>query len=243
MKTNTANKDTDDKKWWGKLKPPIPFLSVYPPLWLFCFLLFLGVDIYSKVWITKNLNYNLSFSQYKWVPKTDIVDLKALGVHPKANGQKQINILGDDGKFLKLRLVFNDRFIFGLGPNLPYLGFFLSFFASCFLVFFHWYNMGLGNAFAWLLVFSGAFGNLTDKMFIKSLSTREWRFSLVPMEGYVSGVVDFLECIWFGLSQYQDTPLLNFLSMSTWPTFNIADSMILVGLCILIFTMPKVSKV
>ena len=120
---------------------------------------------------------------------------------------------------------------------MPYLGFALSFLATCFLVLYRWRNASLGHPLAWLLVFSGAFGNMIDKLFIKSLSTREWVFSLHPQEGYVSGVVDFVECIWFGWESLSDYFILSILAMDTWPTFNFADSMIVVGIVLLVVSM------
>ena len=220
------------------LKMPCSFLETYKPLWLLSLLILVILDLASKKIITEHLNFNLSYDQYQsTVATVDRKDLVAFSNHPNANGVNQIDIWGAEGKYTKLRLVFNDRFVFGLGPNWPYLGFFLSFFAIVFLFFYRWYNPYLGHSLAWLLVFSGAFGNLIDKMFIKSLTTREWVFSLAPQSGYVSGVVDFIECIWFGWHNLSDTFLLSFLSMDTWPTFNVADSMISVGIVLLLITM------
>ena len=197
------------------LKPKVSFFKVYSPIWILLFLILVSVDLGSKIWITKNLNFNLSYLQYKNLPTSDIVTYKALSVNPISDGKNQIDIIGNNGSIFKLRLVFNDRFVFGLGPNIPYLGIILSFLATVFLIFYHWFNSTVGNTYGWLLVFSGAFGNLIDKMFVKSLLTREWMFSLKPKEGYISGVVDFFECIWFGFAQLKNIFILNFLSMET----------------------------
>ncbi len=178
----------------------------------------------------------MSYTQYKWLPSYQENLPSAFAGSQKRSGHDKIDILGDDGKYIKFRLVFNDRFVFGLGPSLPYIGFFLSFLASCLLLLYRWKNFQLGHPTAWLLVFSGAFGNLIDKLFIKSLETREWLFSLTPKKNYVSGVVDFIECIWFGWDSLGDFFLFRFLAMDTWPTFNFADSIIVVGIISLMFT-------
>ena len=104
---------------------------------------------------------------------------------------------------------------------------------------YRWYNAYLGSQLAWLLVFSGALGNLIDKLFIKSLETREWVLSLTPRKGYISGVVDFIECIWFGWGEVSNVFFLNIFAMSRWPTFNLADSMILIGIVFLLISMRK----
>ena len=219
---------------------PVPFLKVFPPLWLLTCSVLIFLDLGSKKLITNTLNYHLSYRQAKWLlPLRDKSVGRAVARHPDTEGQDQIDIWGAQGEYVKLRLVFNDRFIFGLGPSWPYLGFTLSFIATCFLVLYRWRNANLGHPLSWLLIFSGAVGNLTDKLFIKSLTTREWVFSLTPQRGYISGVVDFIECIWFGWRGVSDYFILNFLSMDTWPTFNFADSMIVVGIISLMLSMRK----
>jgi lipoprotein signal peptidase len=60
---------------------------------------------------------------------------------------------------------------------------------------------------------------------------------LEPKPGYISGVVDFVECIWFGWEQFENIPILSFLSWQTWPTFNLADSLIVIGITLLFFQM------
>ena len=198
------------------------------------------LDLGTKKLITNTLNYHISYRQAKWLPPlTDSLSGRAVARHPNTEGKDQMNIWGPEGKYIKLRLVFNDRFIFGLGPSWPYLGFALSFLATCFLVLYRWRNPNLGYPMAWLLVFSGAFGNMIDKLFIKSMTTREWLFSLSPKVGYISGVVDFVECIWFGWESLSDYFILNILAMDLWPTFNLADSMIVVGIALLMLSMHK----
>ncbi len=211
---------------------PAPFLSVFPPVWLAVFVVLVGADLYTKKLATDSLTFHLGPHQY-WLIN-DPVNSDAL-----RDGSPQVNVLGEEGKFVKFRLVFNDRFVFGLGPSAPVLGLVLTMLATFFLILYRWHNPGLGYSLAWLLVFSGAFGNLIDKFFIKSLATREWVFSLSPQPGYVSGVVDMVECIWFGWDAVRDIFLLNILSMPSWPTFNLADSLIVVGIVLLLLSMRE----
>ncbi len=211
------------------LKIEKKFLEVFPVWWLIVLLTLIFLDIITKKLITDNLNFFLSYHQLE--------NLKGFSPNAMVDKIPYIPILGEEGKYIKLRLVFNDRFIFGLGPSAPTLGIFLTFFAIIFLLFYRWKHYNLGNSFAWLLIFSGAIGNFLDKLFIKSIETREWVFSLAPKPGYVSGVVDFVECIWFGRDQFANLPVLSFLSWDTWPSFNLADSIIVIGITILFITM------
>lgn len=211
---------------------PVSFLKVYPPIWLAILVLLVGADLYSKKLATDGLTFHLGPHQY-WLI-SDPVNSNAL-----RDGHSQVDILGEQGKYTKFRLVFNDRFVFGLGPSVPVLGLMLTMLATFFLILYRWHNPRLGYSAAWLLVFSGAFGNLIDKFFIKSLATREWVFSLSPQPGHVSGVVDFVECIWFGWDAVRDIFLLNILSMPSWPTFNLADSLIVVGILLLLLSMRE----
>lgn len=208
--------------------PRMPFFKVFPPLWIGVMILLATIDIGSKVWITKTLNFHLAPHQVEGMDfSPTMVSLY--------NGKDSIPVLGDNGEIFKLRLVFNDRFVFGSGPSAPILGMYMTLAAIIFLFFFRWHNPDSGHSVAWLLVFSGAIGNLADKMFVKSLMGRNWEFSLVPVKYHVSGVVDFLEVIWFGWDAMDGVPLLGFLAWKSWPTFNIADSFIVVGITLLLF--------
>ncbi len=209
---------------------PAPFLKVYPPVWLGILVLLVAVDLGTKKIATDNLTFHLAQSQY-WLINAP-ANSDAL-----REGHRQYDVLGEDGKLVKFRLVFNDRFVFGLGPSAPILGLFLTGMATLFLILYRWHNPRLGYSAAWLLVFSGAFGNFIDKLFVKSLSTREWVFSLTPEPGHVSGVVDFVECIWFGWDAVRDIFLVNILAMPYWPTFNVADSLIVVGIILLLLSL------
>ena len=211
-----------------------PFLKVYSYLWLTSFVLLVSFDLFTKKIATDNLDFHLSYSQMRYVNNDD--NNSAWSHSPINRSSEQTNILGKDGSIIRFRLLFNDRFVFGLGPSVPYLSILITFCATIFLFLYHWFAPNLGYSFAWLLVFSGAMGNLIDKLFIKSLNTREWIFSLAPQEGYVSGVVDFIDCIWFG---WENSPAIFhflFLNSDRWPTFNIADSYIVVGMVLLIFS-------
>ena len=221
---------------------PSPFFKVYTPLWLLSCLVLVSLDLGTKKLMTDKLNFHLNYQQFEQLSLSGEESPLALAGSKNKDGRDQIDILGDAGKYIKLRLVFNDRFVFGIGPALPYLGFFLSLAATVFLVLYRWRNFNLGHPAAWLLVFSGAMGNLIDKLFIKSIHTREWIFSLAPQKGYVSGVADFVECIWFGWQSLEGYFLLRILSMETWPTFNLADSMIVVGIILLLLTMQSSLK-
>ncbi|MCS7204823.1 MAG: signal peptidase II [Leptospiraceae bacterium] len=203
-----------------------PLLEVYPPWWILGMILIVMMDLFSKKWMTDHLVFHLTYHQLE--------NVKNSSFHALLNGIPYIPILGEDGKYIKFRLVFNDRFIFGLGPSVPTLGIFLTFSAIVFLFFYRWKHYQFGNGFSWMLIFSGALGNFIDKLFIKSVDTREWVFSIFPKKGYVSGVVDFVECIWFGWESFSDIPVLSFLAWDTWPTFNLADSVIVVGISLLL---------
>jgi len=213
---------------------PVPFQKVYTLRWIMAFVVLVSIDIASKKAVTENLNFYLSHYQAEMLEPN--LTLKSL-----YDARDRLNILGEDGYLIKFRLIFNDRFVFGSGPSAPVAGFFLTFFAIIFLFFYRWHNYNLGHPVSWLFVFSGAAGNLIDKMFVKSLTTREWVFSIFPKPGHVNGVVDFIECIWFGWTAAGDIPLLGFLAWDTWPSFNIADSLIVVGITIMFFTMNPVS--
>ena len=208
---------------------PVSFASVYPVYWLLLLVVLVSLDLASKKVITDHLNFHLSLSQSQG---------EQIGPEHKAlyAERDQINILGEQDSLIKFRLVFNDRFVFGAGPSAPIWGFFLTLSAIIFLFFYRWHNYDLGHPIAWLFVFSGALGNLIDKMFVKSLTTRDWMFSITPQPGHVSGVVDFVECIWFGWDWAADFFLLRWLAWRSWPTFNLADSLIVVAIFWLIFT-------
>ncbi|MBI3396593.1 MAG: signal peptidase II [Spirochaetia bacterium] len=220
---------------------PQPFLKSFTPVWLGTFVVLIVIDLASKLLVTGALNFHLA-------PHQIMNHTPSLASRSLLDGKDRIDLIGESGSWLKLRLVFNDRFVFGSGPSAPVMGFFLTLAAVVFLALYRLHNPGLGHAWAWLLVFAGAFGNLIDKMFVKSLLDRSWHFSIFPQADHVSGVVDFLEFIWFGWDRAGTLciPLpsskvcpLGFLSWDTWPTFNFADSLIVVGIVLLVLTMSE----
>lgn len=220
------------KPWFRKIiELPVSFRTVFPPLWIAIMIILVGADLMSKKLVTDHLNFRLGIHQAEY-------RMGGVG-SAERDGVQQINLLGKDGSILKLRLVFNDRFVFGSGPSAPVLGIFLTLFAIVFLFFYRWHNHDVGHPAAWLLVFSGAFGNFIDKLFVKSLETREWFFNLGPEPGNVSGVVDFIEAVWFGWDRFADVPILSFLAWPSWPTFNLADSYIVVGILLLLLSMKE----
>lgn len=210
---------------------PVPFLKAYPVVWIAFFAALVTADLTTKKIITDTLNFGLSVDQ-----RMQAGIFTNQGMPAEVDETNYIPILGDEGEYIRLRLVFNDRFLFGSGPSAPVLGIFLTAGAILFLFFYRWKTYGAGHPVAWLFVFSGAVGNLIDKLFVKNLETREWVLSFGPQKGHVSGVVDFVQCIWFGLDQFNDVFLLKWLAWETWPIFNLADSLIVVGILILIVT-------
>ncbi len=211
-------------------KLPQPLLKTYPLFFLLPFALLVGADLYTKKLVTDNLRFVMQQRQMRKhypIPPDVVKELRT-------GGKPFIPILGEGGKYIKFRLVFNDRFAFSLGPSTPVVGFVISLLAIIFLFMYRAYNPDLGNHYAWLMIFSGATGNLIDKMFVKNMVTREWVFSLLPKKHHASGVVDFVECIWFG---WKDVPILNW---PYWPTFNVADSLVSCGIVLLLLTMKFV---
>ncbi len=219
---------------------PKPVLQVYSKAWLAVFAVLIVIDIVTKVWMTDHLTFHLQENQLRYATAGKVQAL--------VEGIPQINLLGQDGNILKLNLVFNDRFVFGTGPSAPVVGVFINLFAVIFLTFYRLHNSEFGPSLAWLFVFSGAVGNLIDKMFVKSLETRDWVFSFGPRVDHVSGVVDFVEFVWFGWTPGWEMgaftlPVLGtmrplaWLAWPSWPLFNFADSLIVVGTILLVASM------
>lgn len=218
---------------------PRPLIKTFPLLWIIAFLSLAAADIVSKKMVTDHLRFHLSPQQYGINRPPDQATLDAQR-KILVDRPGQVNVLGENGKYIKFRLVFNDRFAFSLGPSVPVLGIVINLLAVIFLFFYRAHNPALGHPLAWLFIFSGAIGNLIDKHFVKSLTTGDWIFSYLPVKGAVTGVVDFVECIWFGWDS--GVSLLSFLSWKSWPTFNLADSLVTVGVALLLLTMRKYSS-
>lgn len=226
---------------------PQPLLKTFPLWWIIPVLLLIGADLVTKKLATDNLRFYLTpaqFSQHQPLEQAEIERLR--------NSKPHVNVLGSNGDLMKFRLVFNDRFAFSLGTNQRLFWILTSLFAIVFLFFYRAHSPDLGYPVAWLAIFSGALGNLIDKLFVKSLSTGEWVFSLTAKRGYVTGVVDFLECVWFDWQWAGDAclnlPIIGktcpvaFLSWPTWPTFNIADSLVSCGIVALLISMRLFSS-
>jgi signal peptidase II len=125
---------------------------------------------------------------------------------------KTIPIAGD---LIMLRHVRNTAIAFGLGQTLPeeikqILFLLLPIIVIVFLIVFIFRAKDLEPVQRWTLcaIVGGGVGNIIDRIFR-------------PM-----GVVDFIDVKFFGI-----------FGLERWPTFNVADSTIVVGICILIISM------
>lgn len=214
---------------------PQPLLRTFPIVWILALGLLVTLDIASKKMITDHLRFHLMPDQL-----TAHSPLPAEARRILIDRPEKLDILGPDGKYITFRLAFNDRFGFSIGPAFPLLSILTGLVAGLVLFIYRSFNPGIGHPVAWLAVFSGALGNLIDKLFLKSLATGEWTFSLLPKKGYIFGVVDFIECIWFGWRS--DISLLSFLSWRTWPSFNLADSLLVVGTAFLVLSLWKTDR-
>lgn len=125
---------------------------------------------------------------------------------------KSITIIGD---FIRLRHVRNTAIAFGVGGNLPaevkqiiFLA--LPIIVIVFLIIFIIKTKELNNLQRWTLcaIVGGGIGNIIDRI-IRS-----------------RGVVDFIDVKFFGI-----------FGLQRWPTFNVADSTIVVGIIILLISM------
>jgi len=203
-------------------------------LWIVCFIGLTSCDLVTKKIVTDHLKFYVPEQQ---ISSADLTSKSAA----LFSGIEQIDVLGEKGSFVKFKLVFNDRFAFSLGPSLQSIGLLVSVFALGFLAYARFKNPGLGNRWIWLLIFAGAAGNFIDKLFVKSFVTREWMFSLTPQAGHARGVVDFIECAWFGFDRLANIPLLSLLAPHTFPIFNVADSCVTIGIALLLLErwLPK----
>jgi len=135
------------------------------------------------------------------------------------------------GDFFRLSLTFNTGFVFGLFQNNALPSLFATGFAILFLIYYRWTNSDLGNPWGWTLVMAGAFGNFTDKFFVK-IPRVGFRFGFTPDNPREHiGVVDFLDFEW-----------PDFLLFERWPAFNVADSCVSVGIVILLLTMDWIEE-
>ena len=148
--------------------------------------------------------------------------LAVLYIEPFSN----IKVLGEE--FFKLTLIFNTGFVFGLYQDNAIISTVATSLAVIFLFFYRLINEDNGNPWGWNLVMAGAMGNLFDKFLIK-IAGVGFRLGFQPKNpGEYIGVVDFLDFDW-----------PDFLLFTRWPSFNLADSCVSVGLVILLFTMKS----
>ena len=125
---------------------------------------------------------------------------------------KSIRVAGD---LIMLRHVRNTAIAFGLGRNFSpevkqVLFLILPLIVIIFLFIFIFRAKDLTSVQRWTLcaIVGGGIGNIIDRIFRPQ------------------GVVDFVDVKFFGI-----------LGLKRWPTFNLADSTIVVGICILIISM------
>ena len=131
------------------------------------------------------------------------------------------------GEFFQLTLIFNTGFVFGIYQNSGFLSTFTTFIAIIFLFFYRVGNEDNASPWGWNLVMGGALGNLVDKFLVK-IPGIGFRFGFKPESNEFVGVVDFLDFDW-----------PDYLVFDRWPSFNLADSCVSVGLVILLLTMKK----
>lgn len=125
---------------------------------------------------------------------------------------KTVKVIGD---LIQLRHVRNTAVAFGIGRNFPMemkqvLFLILPLIVIIFLIIFIIRAKELNTFQRWTLcaIVGGGSGNLIDRIF------------------RVKGVVDFIDVKFFGIFGFE-----------RWPTFNVADSTIVVGISILIISM------
>lgn len=139
---------------------------------------------------------------------------------------RQTFVLGESipvwGDFFRLTYIHNAAGAFGVAFGHPAVYYIASILISIF-IFYNLYrqpNLRSWSVWGLTLVLAGAIGNLIDRVFIGE-------------------VVDFLDFEFFDL----DLPTFKFLfihfrgyTMTRWPIFNIADSAVTVGICVLILS-------
>lgn len=180
-------------------------------------------DLISKKLITSTLNFRISAHQ------AERVLAGAASGAALHDGKNEIDVLGENGKYARFELYFNDRFAFSLGPLTGLMYVFPSVIAIFVLTFYRYSVKDTGHPYLWGLVFGGASGNMIDKFFVKSVTTREWVFSILPLDGHARGVVDFISCVWFDADWARGIPVLSILSWERWPIFNVGDAAIVCG--------------
>jgi signal peptidase II len=130
---------------------------------------------------------------------------------------RPVRIIGD---FLRLTYVTNPVIAFSIGRNLPaagrhFLALVLPLAVLGVLVYYQLFSPEIGRRQRWLLaaIIGGGLGNYVDRLF----RTR--------------GVVDFIDVRFYGL-----------LGFERWPTFNLADSTVVVAGILLIISYFRASR-
>ncbi len=129
---------------------------------------------------------------------------------------RPVQIIGD---FLRLTYVTNPVIAFSIGRNLPAAGrlvlaLILPLFVIGVLVYYQLFSPEIDRRQRWLLaaIIGGGLGNYVDRLF------------------RVRGVVDFIDVKFYGL-----------LGFDRWPTFNLADSTVVVAGILLIVSYFRMS--
>lgn len=189
-----------------------------------------GIDLGSKWIVTQYLQINLDYKQ-----RQDLLIQESVSLHP---GLEQISLVGNGGKILRFKLYFNDRFAFSTGPRLQNYGIYIAIASMLFLFLlfflFKEYSRGKIHFYAWILILSGSISNMIDRLYLVSFVDRTWFFSLKPVLGKISGVIDFIDMAWFGWGGFHNIPVLEMLTYKRWPVYNIADVYLFLGILLLI---------
>ena len=143
---------------------------------------------------------------------TKLIVVKTMPIIPGAQISESINVIGD---FLKLTHIRNTAIAFGLGDSLPPAVKTVLFIAVpavllILLVLFYFKSKEVSPGQKWILaaILGGGIGNMTDRF-------------LRP-----AGVVDFIDVKVYGL-----------FGLPRWPTFNVADSSIVISAIILMIAL------
>ncbi|MCB1172942.1 MAG: signal peptidase II [Leptospiraceae bacterium] len=204
-----------------------------PRVLAFFVLLPLVLDLGSKYAMSQQLRFHLSHRQLQLYSADSMDPKQASGVATQ-EGAEWIRLPLIPAKWLRLRLVFNDRQAFSHGPIQSEGGLLKTMGLYWLLLLAYWrFGSAIPSGFyqrGWALLVAGASGNQIDRLWIKSLTTKEWVFSLSARRGFISGVTDFIDLIWFDWHAWQDIPGGWLLAFDRWPIFNLADSFILCGL-------------
>ena len=182
-----------------------------------------------KLFITKYGDKLLPFSLTALVILLDQIT-KAIIVRnwPIPPGQRWVfitDVFNND--FLRIIHVRNPAIAFSIGQNLPeplkpILFVILPVAVLIFLVFYYFKSDEFTNIQRWALagITGGGIGNIIDRIFRRS----------------TGGVVDFIDVRFFGI---ENIPILRW---ERWPTFNVADSAVVVCCLILFVTILFVSQ-